>query len=144
MAQLNRSVAALRITGEALRPEDITALLGHKPTRAQTKGEELVGRVTGNKRIAKFGMWLLEATPSEPESLDAQIEELLGKLTADLSAWAHINDSHEVDLFCGLFMDGSNEGLSVSPTSLQSLGQRGIELALDIYGPDSTQGQDDA
>jgi len=42
----------------------------------------------------------------------------------------------EVDIFCGLFMGSSNEGLSLSPRTLSALGQCGIELGLDIYGPD--------
>jgi hypothetical protein len=46
MAQLDRSVAALRITGDALSPDVITRSLGCEPTSAQPKGEELkiIGR----------------------------------------------------------------------------------------------------
>jgi hypothetical protein len=46
-----------------------------------------------------------------------------------------IASKYRVDPFCGLFMDGGNEGLTISPASLVALGQRGIELALDVYGP---------
>jgi hypothetical protein len=34
-------------------------------------------------------------------------------------------------------MGGSNEGASISPKTLTALGERGIELAVDIYGPDT-------
>lgn len=73
---------------------------------------------------------------SEPENLDGQIEEILGKLTDNLVVWSKISEQFEVDFFCGLFMGGSNEGLSLSPRTLAALGERGIELGLDIYAPD--------
>jgi hypothetical protein len=61
---------------------------------------------------------------------------LLSKLTDDFNVWASIAERYKLDLFCGLFMQGSNEGLSISPKSLAALGLRQIELGLDIYGGD--------
>jgi hypothetical protein len=81
-------------------------------------------------------MWRLFATEREPQDLDGQIDELLSKLTDDFNVWASIAEKYKLDLFCGLFMRGSNEGLSISPKSLAALGLRQIELGLDIYGGD--------
>jgi len=134
MAELNRSAAALRIMGDDLNPEDITRILGCQPTCKQIKGEELVGRKTGTIRIAKFGMWSLESISRQPGNIDAQIQELLGKLSPSIETWNEISSRFEVDLFCGLFMDRSNEGISISAKSMTDLGIRGIELDLDIYG----------
>jgi len=134
MATLERTVATLRISGDSLDPAEITTLLGCAPTTAQTKGQLIIGKHTGAERIAKFGMWHLEASPQEPGDLDAQIAELLGRLTDDLGIWKQIASTYNSDLFCGLFMAGSNEGLSLAPASLVALGGRGIELSLDIYG----------
>jgi len=75
------------------------------------------------------------ATESSPENLDGQIAELLGKLTHDLSVWEQIGKRFEVDLFCGLFMSNGNQGLSLSPMSLEALSRRGMKLSLDIYAP---------
>lgn len=135
MANLHRSVATLRVTGDALIPSEITTLLGAKPSEAQTKGDQLIGPRTGRIRIAKFGMWRLEASEREPEDLDGQVHELLSQLTADLSVWADITREFEINLFCGLFMEVGNEGVLLSPSTLTALGQRGIELHLDIYAP---------
>ncbi len=135
MAQVERSVVSLRIMGDALIPEQITNMLGHPPTHAQTKGQTLVGK-TGIARIADFGMWRLHAEDSEPENLDGQIKEILDKLTANLDVWQKIGEQFRVDFFCGLFMQERNEGLSLSPQTLSAVGLRGIELGLDIYGPD--------
>ncbi|WP_395683495.1 DUF4279 domain-containing protein [Dokdonella sp.] len=137
MATVRRSVATLRIAGDELRPDLITEALGHEPTLAQTKGETLVGKKTGILRIAKFGMWRLAASEREPADLDSQVAEILSKLTSDLAVWRSISSAYSIDLFCGLFMDQSNEGLGLSPSTLADLGNRGIELGLDIYsGPD--------
>lgn len=134
MAHLKRTVATLRIMGDDLRPDEITRMLGCEPTFSQIKGEELIGRKTGFVRIAKFGMWQLQATDREPGNLDEQIEELLDKLSGSVDNWNDISNKFEIDLFCGLFLARSNEGLSISPKSLAALGGRSIELDLDIYG----------
>jgi hypothetical protein len=136
MAQLERSVVSLRIFGDSLVPDEITKILGAHPTKSQIKGETLLSKNTGINRIANSGMWRLNAEESKPENLDGQIKELLSKLTDDLEIWAKIKEQFEVDLFCGLFMGVWNEGLSISPQTLAAIGLRGIELGLDIYGPD--------
>lgn len=133
MAHVQRSVVTLRIGSDDLIPDEITKLLGATPTQSQIKGEKIVGRKTGQVRIAKMGMWRLCAKDREPEDMDGQIEEVLNQTTKDLSIWRSIGEKHEIDLFCGLFLGVSNEGMSLSPKSLAALGARGVELALDIY-----------
>jgi len=133
MGCIGHSLVSLRIFGDALRPVEITRMLGCEPTQAEYKDEEIHGRSTGRVRIARTGSWRLQAERREPEDLNGQIEEILGKLTADLDVWAGIGQRYRVDLFCELFMATSNDGMSLAPASLLALGQRGIELALDIY-----------
>jgi hypothetical protein len=136
MAHLQRSVVTLRIGGDDLVPEEITALLGVSPTDAVVKGQEIVGRKTGRVRIAKSGLWRLHAADREPEDMDGQIQEILSQMTADLAIWKSIASRFQIDLFCGLFLRVSNEGLTLSPESLYALGARGIEMGLDIYSGD--------
>ena len=135
MAQMHKSVATLRIIGDDLVPTDVSRVLNCLPTRAQKKGDVIVGK-SGIHRIARTGTWSLESEDQQPEDLDGHIEEILGKLTGDMETWQSLARRFHLDLFCGLFMGGENEGLSISATSLLSLGQRGIELSLDVYGPD--------
>jgi hypothetical protein len=137
MASLDRSAASLRIFGDELDPKELTLLLGCEPSGAERKGQEIVGRSTGKVRVAKTGSWRLSATKREPGNLDAQIEEILSKLSSDLSVWRMISERYRVDLFCGLFLNGENEGLTISSKSLSDLGNRGIELGFDIYGSDA-------
>jgi hypothetical protein len=137
MASLDRTAASLRIFGDDLDPKELTLLLGHEPSGAEIKGQEIVGKSTGNTRVARTGSWRLSATKQAPGNLDAQIEEILSKLSSDLSVWKKVSERYRVDLFCGLFLKGVNEGLIISSNSLAALGNRGIEMELDIYGGDS-------
>lgn len=133
MAHLARSVASLRIAGDDLVPEEVSLLLGAQPTHAQRKGQELQSK--NGVRIATFGHWRLHAKETEPENLDAQVAEILGQLTSSANVWQNLTARYSVDLFCGWFMEGTNEGVSISPLTLQALGERGIKLDLDIYAP---------
>jgi hypothetical protein len=134
MAHLHRSSASLRISGDGLSPSDISTLLGIEPTSAQIKGEPFT-TPSGKTSISRVNQWLLEAKDAEPENVDAQVEELLGKLTSDLSVWHNISKHYEIELFCGFFMEEWNEGFEILPKTLTDLGVRGIKLGLDIYGP---------
>ncbi|PCI70423.1 MAG: hypothetical protein COB38_07260 [Gammaproteobacteria bacterium] len=133
MAQISRSVVGLRIAGEDLIPAEVTSMLGCESTSEQTKGDLVVKR---KKRTAEIGMWRMKATDFEPENLDAQILEILEKLSSNLEVWEVLTKKFKIDLFCGLFMKKSNEGITISPLSLMMLGERGILLGLDIYDPD--------
>lgn len=78
---------------------------------------------------------MLKAEKRRPEDLNAQIQELLGKLPTDVSIWNSFSTRYSIDLFCGLFMSELNEGLSISSESIKALGERSILLGLDIYAP---------
>lgn len=134
MPVIHRSVATLRIIGDDLLPEEITRLVGHAPSCEQKKGD-VIRSQNGKERVAKFGMWRLKATDREPSDPDAQVEEIFAKLTTDLEVWRQIGSLFRCDLFFGIFMEDGNEGLSLSPATLLTLGSRGIKADFDIYGP---------
>jgi hypothetical protein len=136
MAQISKSAATLRISGDNLIPSEITSILGCKPSFEQIKGQEIVGKNTGHKRIALTGMWRLQAKKYEPENLDLQISEIFEQLSKDINKWEILSSKYDMDLFCGIFMEKEMEGMDVSVTSLKTLSERGIRLGLDIYGPD--------
>jgi len=71
--------------------------------------------------------------------MDGQIREIFSQMTSDLAVWRGITKRFQVDLFCGLFMGCSNEGLTLSPESLTTLGERGIKIGLDIYAGDDDE-----
>lgn len=134
MAELARAAASLRVTGDDLVPADVSSLLGSPPTRGWAKGDTLTSH--GVTRVARFGMWTLQAPETEPADIDAQVAEILSRLTTDESAWAELRSMYDVNLFCGWFMTYGNEGVSITADTMLALGARGILLDIDLYGGD--------
>ena len=139
MACINHSAVTLRIIGDELIPARITETFGVLPTHAVTKGDKIIGKKTGTVKTARSGMWQLKSLDREPEDLDGQIREILGQLTTDLNVWKSLASRYKMDLFCGLFMECSNEGMNLSPESLLELGSRGIKIGFCIYAPISDE-----
>ena len=136
MAILSKTKMSLRVIGDDLVPDEISLLLGSKPMREMIKGKPFYWKRDGEPQIAKSGMWRLEANDQIPGDLDIQVFELLDQLTDNLDTWAILSEKYKLDMFCGLFMDSGMEGISLSARSLLALGQRGIEIDFDMYGPD--------
>jgi len=85
MTHLSESIATFRISGDELVPDEISASLGVEPSRAQRKGEEIVGNKTGQIRIAKSGLGLLRTEDRKPEDIDGQVIELFKRMNPDPS-----------------------------------------------------------
>lgn len=132
MGIFHHSEATLRFTGDALNPDELTMLLGAEPSASCRKGQELIGRTSGVVRTAGTGFWRLSAARRAPADLESQVFEILGKLTADLSTWQSLS-RYAPNLFCGVFMASGNDGMVMSSKMLLALGERGIELQLDVY-----------
>ena len=133
MAQINRSQATLRIVGDSLDPKDISRILGCEGTTMYSKGDFRTNIKTGKKIEWQTGHWSLSAKVCEPGDVDSQVVEIFNCLTMDMSVWVELSDKYYVELFCGLFMKQESEGIGISSKSMAVLGERGIELFLDIY-----------
>jgi len=134
MAHVSRSKASLRIIGDSLNPEEISRIVGCKGSTMYSKGDIKVSKTTGKQYERKSGHWSLRSTECEPEDINGQVAEILGQLTNNLAVWSELNIKYSIDIFCGLFLETSNEGMDISPETLVELGNRGIVLSLDIYG----------
>jgi len=133
MAVIAETFASLRFHGDDLEPQALVGLLGKAPSDCVRKGDVIKSEKTGHERIAKTGRWGISAARRKPGNLDAQIEELLSQLSSDLAVWRQLA-KYEPDLFVGLFLEQSNEGIELSANSLSLLADRGISLGLDVYG----------
>lgn len=136
MAALKETAASLRFFGETLDPEVITEALGKKPDASRKAGVPYKTS-TGATRVPRTGNWRCRALRREPGDLDSQISELLEGTTPDLEIWKQLTSRFNADVFCGLFLNEENEGLSLSKETIQKLAERGLKLGLDIYGPES-------
>jgi hypothetical protein len=132
MPTVSESSAALRFLGDEVDPEEITRQLGVSPTIGRPKGA-VYRTPIGKERTSRTGIWHLEADRSRPAGIDAQIAFLFADATADLKMWRGIASRFDGEVICGLHLQTWNEGLDISPRSLQSLADRGLRLAFDIY-----------
>lgn len=135
MAVLHESLACLRISGEKLDPHEITRLLGCEPTSSNEKGAIRGINRSGRESKHRVGGWTYEAKIAAPGDIDSQAREILGKLTPNIEVWRSLSSQYRIDLFCGLMMKETNEGLVISPDTLREMGIRGIELDLCLYCP---------
>ncbi len=141
MATISKTVVCLRVIGDELIPDEITSKLKCEPTKKMIKGEPFSWSKNGKARIARSGMWRIEVAEKQPGDLDAQIAEVFGLLTNDLDIWHSLANQYQLDLFCGLFMESSMEGISLSAESILAIGKRGIEIDFDIYGSDKDENE---
>jgi hypothetical protein len=117
---VDRSTISLRVTGIGVDREQISALLGHPPDREASH-------------------WTVHAPESRNGDLDSQVEWILSRLTQDLAVWREVTQRFKVDLFCGLFLERPNRGVSLRPETLAQIAARGVSLGFDIYAPEQTR-----
>ena len=135
MGELHKTAASLRFFGDDLDPDEITRLLGGLPTVGVRKGGTW-SMSGGAEKMAHRGQWRVTVERRSPGDLDEQVAELLTPLTTDLAVWNDLTRRFKADVFCGLFLNEFNEGLSLSSEMLEAFGLRGLSLDLDIYGPE--------
>lgn len=132
MTTVSETAATLRLIGDELDPIEITRQLGRPPSFGHRRGDA-VATPNGGTRTPTFGMWSLATDRAKPGNLNTQVTTLLEGLTADPTVWAGLATRYKVELFCGLFIEGGNQGLALSATTLRALAERSIALDLDIY-----------
>jgi hypothetical protein len=133
MAAINESAAALRIYGDTLNPEEVSQLLGCRPSDAYVKGQIEPSKFHVITR--KTGAWILDAKRRVPGDVDAQVAEIFSQLTPDLAVWSALSKNYVMDLFCGLFMTEAGEGFELSLETMKTLADRGIKIGICLYAP---------
>jgi hypothetical protein len=133
MAAIAESRVSIRFFGDDLNPVEVTNLLGRAPSTQYRRGDT---RTSGGREYArKYGAWIAAAEAQRPEAIDAQLAEMFASMSQDLTAWRTLTSRFSGDVFCGLFMDQSNEGFSLSSETLRMLSDRGLEIGFDVYDP---------
>ena len=139
MAKLEQTAASFRIFGKTrdqqFDPKAITRLLNVEPTKSHAIGDlnQRAFKRTGAKSFWDFASWHLAVERREPGDLNNQILELLNLLPEDIAVWEYLSENYSVDIFSGLWLNGGNSGEVLESGTLLKLGQRKIELQMDIY-----------
>jgi len=139
MAVISKTKLSLRIIGDELIPDEISNILGCEPTTERCKGKPFAwNKQLCQPRLAKSGMWRLEANDKIPGNINEQVSELLCQISSDISIWRSLSEKYSIDIFCGFFMESCMEGITLSSQSIKDLADRFIEIEFDVYGPDDT------
>jgi hypothetical protein len=128
---IDRACVSLRVFGESLVPDEVTQLLGCQPTESRCKGDVIPDK--RYHRVAKTGSWRLEGALAATTDIGEQLIALLAAVTSDLEVWNRLTAEFDVDIFCGVFLNVSNRGFSLTPQVSRMLSDRGIEVGFDIY-----------
>ena len=134
MGKISRTRVTLSIWGADIRPEDVTRVLGCQPTRTAQTGQSIL-LSNGSTRVVPRGYWKLESDETDQREIDQKIERLLGRLNSDEQVWISLAQDHDIELFCGLFLDNWNEGFALPRELMAELGRRCIRVEVDIYSP---------
>jgi len=105
--------------------------------RSESVDKTEISRVLGcDSDVTKWRLWSLSAPDKEEADLDSQVEWILSRVIGDLSAWKAITEAYRVDIFCALYLERSNRGVTLAPKTMAALSARGIEIGFDIYAPE--------
>ena len=140
MAAIARVRVSLRVFGDGLEPDEVSALLGRQPTRSHRKGDQIrtAGKDSGNSpATALTGAWILDSGLSEKAEIEDHVEALLSPVSNDSDEWASLTSRFSASILCSAFLDQYNEGFELSPRLAQSLADRGLVIAFDIYSGDA-------
>jgi hypothetical protein len=144
LAAIARVRVSLRVFGDGLEPDEVSALLGRQPTRSHRKGDPIPNTgSTGNAASPSTasteptGAWILDSGLSEKAEIEDHVEALLSPVSNDCDEWASLTSGFSASILCSAFLDQYNEGFELSPRLAQSLADRGLVIAFDIYSGDT-------
>lgn len=126
---IDESGVTLIVYGHDLDPDDVTGLLGVKPTRSFRRGYQR----SPNSHPMPHGAWFLEVRGKTPDGPDIQLRKLLMKLPASENVWKQLRLLHKVQIRFGLHLTGWNKGFGIPSTLLRRLAKIGGDLEFDVY-----------
>ena len=137
MAAIARVRASLRVFGDSLEPDEVSALIGREPTRSHRKGDKSAPEAGARAgAVEQTGAWILDSWLPEKAEIEEHVEALLSAVSNDSDEWASLTSRFSASILCSAFLDQYNEGFELSPRLAQSLADRGLVIAFDIYSGD--------
>lgn len=123
---VDRWKVSLRLFGEDLDPDRISALLGCEPTSAARRDDP----------FPKKGRWILQIDSrdcGENDDVDEGVKMLLSRVPSDPDLWAALARTYSVNVYCGIFIATANRGFGISAEVSKLLSDRGLEIRFDLY-----------
>jgi hypothetical protein len=118
----------LHVIDSPLSHDEITKLVGVKPTRTQIAGNAIP---SGTKKPVK--VWTLEAVSDRSAPLHEHIESLMALMKPATSHLQKISRGASVLLSCVIYDFTRDVALGFSKEAVESLGAMGAEIDIDYY-----------
>ena len=125
----------MRISGEALEPEEISRLLALNPTRTHSRGEPRSRQGKGAEIAWRDSLWLLQSPLDAGADPAEHLKWLLGVLEPKNSLIKTLSQDYQVDLFCGFSSASGQGGFILDAGTLRRLADLSIPLIIDLYPP---------
>lgn len=126
------SVAALRIYSDLIGIKELNTRLATSPSSSYEKGEPVSPR-NPNSPVRKEALWILNSNLDSSQPLEAHIIQLLDFIEQRLPVFNSFVASCEIELFCGLSIEGEQSGFVLGADLLQRVTALPISLVFDIY-----------
>jgi hypothetical protein len=126
MGSVKKTAVTLRFCGDAFDPRELTERLGGTATNAASKGGTWI-TPSGAKRLAETRWWRLRLDAGDADTFKDQIAQLFSTLSSDCVAWRDLSGRFGGNLFVGVFLGSSNEGLTIAPETALAIGERGAK-----------------
>jgi hypothetical protein len=132
---------SLRIRGDELDPDLITQHLGVAPTFAVRQGDASCH--DGATRTRSEGVWVYRLSAAPDTELGELVEMLLAPFPTDINLWEELMSTYSADVLCGVYIEGSHQGTSLSVEALTRLGRLGLSLNFEFHLASSKGGRED-
>ena len=130
MAAIARVRVSLRVFGDRLEPEEVSALLGCEATSSHRKGDKV--SAANLSLIEPTGAWILESPIDERSDIEDHVEALLAAVTSDGDEWASLTSRFSASILCRIAFDGRDGAFELSPRLAHSLAERGLVIAFEV------------
>jgi hypothetical protein len=125
MAELDHTIVSIRFSGKDLDIQKISELLGYMESEST--------RSTFKKVKGGDVVWSIQLKNDDTLDLEKKIVTLLAKFTPEINKWKLETYNIKADIFCGLFLDGWNQGFSLSSILMKEISDRDLKIGFDIY-----------
>lgn len=149
MSKANEIYAYFQLSGVNLDPNEITSIVGVKPTQAWKKGD-LVVRPRGKDTIRKFSAWKVKSQLSSSEALDPTreleiyVESVFEQLQPGWQQLAQIGFQYEALICCVVYAYSHMPAIYFNQQIIQKASELSAGIDVDMYCLlDYTQQEDD-
>ncbi|MDB4986423.1 MAG: hypothetical protein JWN04_1601 [Myxococcaceae bacterium] len=120
--------ASFTISGDALGPDAISAIVGALPDRAFRKGD------LGKHGIPhRTGIWKMSVVASPGQAVPELVDCLLARIPDPKGGWAQLAAKFKISLNLMVTISGENQDFCLSASQVARLAAVGASIWIDIY-----------